>query len=157
MEGFYLDELHLYTLVKWFHILGISIGFGSNVTHVFWLISANVDAVNGSEKLRVVKKIDDRLSVPCYAVAISCGVIMWLWSWPLMSSWIIVSLVLSTILTVMGIAFGPFMKKWIKLADDQPESDRLRILSKRLTLWWISITSGVLFIIYMMIWKPTFW
>ena len=74
-----------------------------------------------------------------------------------MSSWIIVSLVLSTILTVMGISFGPFMKKWIKLAADQPESDGLRILSKRLTLWWISITSGVLFIIYMMIWKPTFW
>ncbi len=157
MEGFYLDEVHLYTLVKWLHILGISIGFGSNVTHIFWLLSANADSLNGSEKLRVVKAIDDRLSVPAYAIAISCGVIMWLWSWPLMSSWIIVSLVLSIALTIMGISFGPFMKRWIKMAADKPESDGLRILSRRLTLWWIFISASVLVILYMMVWKPVFW
>ena len=152
-----MDELNLYIAVKWFHVLGICIGFGSNVTHVFWLFSANGDMVSGAEKLRVVKKIDDRLSVPAYVVAIGCGIIMWLWKWPLMSSWIIVSLLLSTVLTVMGISFGPFMKRWIALADEQPGGHRLERLSSVLTTWWVSIALFVLVILYMMIWKPMFW
>jgi uncharacterized membrane protein len=148
----------LYTTIKWLHILGICIGFGSNVTHVFWLLSANVDSVSGAEKLRVVKKIDDRLSVPSYIVAITCGVTMWLWSWPRDSSWIIVSLILSIILTIMGICFGPFMKKWIAIAgEEKPGDPRLRLWSRRLTIWWMSIVACVLVILYLMIWKPMFW
>jgi uncharacterized membrane protein len=152
-----MSEIGLYIAIKWFHVLGVCIGFGSNVTHIFWLLSANADIVSGAEKLRVVKKIDDRLAVPAYVVAIGCGIAMWLWRWPLMSSWIIVSLVLSIVLTVMGISFGPFMKRWIMLAGEQPGGEQLLRLSRRLTMWWIFIAATVLIILYMMVLKPVYW
>ena len=152
-----MSEMDIYILLKWFHVLGVCIGFGSNVTHVFWLFSANADLVSGAEKLRVVKKIDDRLAIPAYVLAISCGVIMWLWQWPLMSAWIIVSLLLSSLLTVMGIAFGPFMQRWIALAAEQPGGEGLVSLSRRLTIWWICIVATVLIVLYLMVWKPVIW
>jgi len=148
----------IYFGLKWLHVVAACIGFGSNVTHLFWLCSANVDGVSGAEKLRLVKKIDDRLAVPAYVVAIGAGIAMWLWQWPTGSSWIVASLVLSTALAGMGIAFGPFMYQWIRLAAEQrPGEPQLALLSRRLTIWWGSITASVLVILYLMVWKPVLW
>jgi len=147
-----------YLLLKWMHVVSACIAFGSNVTHFFWILSANRDPVNGANILRVVKVIDDRLAVPAYVVTILCGATMWLWQWPFASSWIWASLVLSTILTVMGISFGPFMKRWIQLAKDpSPENQPLLTLARRLTIWWGSIAVSVIVIFYMMVWKPALW
>ncbi len=148
----------LYTSLKWLHVVAACVAFGSNVTHFFWLISANANPVTRAEKLRVVKKIDDRLAVPAYVVTIACGAVMWLWTWPTNTSWIIFSLVLSLLLTAMGISFGPFMKKWIRLAEDQTPGNRtLLTLARRLTIWWAAISASVLIILYLMIWKPALW
>ena len=150
--------MELYIGLKWLHVVGACIGFGSNVAHLFWLMSANVDTVSGAEKLRVVKKIDDFLSVPAYVVAIGCGIAMWLLHWPIYTSWIIVSLVLSTILTIMGISFGPFMKKWIRMAGEHaPGEGPLGVMARRLTIWWAFIVLSVFVILYLMISKPMLW
>jgi uncharacterized membrane protein len=134
------------------------VAFGSNVTHLFWLFSANGDPISGAEKLRVVKIIDDRLAVPSYVITIGAGIAMWLWQWPAGTSWIVASLALSVVLAAMGIAFGPFMYRWIRLAAEQPPGEpRLALLSRRLTIWWGAITFSVLVILYLMIWKPTLW
>ena len=106
----------------------------------------------------LVKKIDDRLAVPSYAITGVCGITMWLWQWPTWSPWIITSLVIFTVLTIMGIAFGPFMHKWIALAKDQsPDNQPLFILNRRLTIWWGGICIGAVVILYLMIWKPILW
>ncbi len=148
----------LYVSLKWLHIVSACIAFGSNVTHMFWIISANGDPVNRANILRLVKKIDDRLAVPSYVITGTCGIAMWLWQWPLYAPWIIVSLVLFTILTVMGISFGPFMLRWICLAGDQsPDNRPLITLAPRLTIWWGCISVGVVVIFYLMVWKPALW
>ena len=148
----------VYIGLKWLHIVAVCVAFGSNITHVFWIIAANRDAVHRANILRLVKKIDDRLAVPTWALATVCGVTMWLWQWPVNSSWIIVSLIVTVILTVMGITFGPFMYKWIALAKDpDPENQRLKDLSRRLTAWWIGITVATFFVLYLMVFKPALW
>jgi len=148
----------VYIGLKWLHIVSICIAFGSNVTHIFWIVAANRDPVHRANILRLIKKIDDRLAVPAWVVATICGVVMWLWQWPVNSSWIIVSLVLTAILTIMGISFGPFMYKWIDLAKD-PSADNqpLSTLSRRLTIWWICISAAVFFVLYLMVFKPVLW
>ena len=83
---------------------------------------------------------------------------MWFWQWPTNTSWVIVSLVLTLLLSGMGIAFGPFMYKWIGLAkisssDNQP----LVTLSRRLTIWWIGISAMVFFVLYLMVFMPALW
>jgi len=148
----------VYIGLKWLHVVAACVAFGSNVTHFFWLISANRDPVNRANILRVVKKVDDRLAVPAYVVTIACGATMWLWRWPVDTPWVIVSLILSVILTVMGISFGPFMKRWIRLAKEPVGADRsLLTLAHRLTTWWAGISISVLIILYLMVWKPELW
>ena len=66
----------IYLSLKWLHIASACIGFGSNVTHIFWLLAANADPVHGSNILRLIKKIDDRLAVPAYIVTTICGTAM---------------------------------------------------------------------------------
>ena len=148
----------VYISLKWLHIASVCIAFGSNVTHIFWIVAANHDAAHRANILRLVKKIDDRLAVPAWVVATICGAVMWLWQWPVNSSWIIVSLVLTVILTSMGLAFGPFMYKWIGLAkDSSPDNQTLMTLSRRLTIWWVGITAATVVVLYLMVFKPSLW
>ena len=148
----------MYFSIKWLHIIGACIGFGSNMTHLFWLMSANQDPINRANILRVVKKVDDLLAVPSYIVTIGAGMTMWLWKWPYNTSWIILSLFLSTILTLMGISFGPFMKRWISIAKETDgDSPKLNKWSRRLTIWWACISVSVFVIIFLMVRKPMIW
>ena len=148
----------IYLSLKWLHIASACIGFGSNVTHIFWLLAANADPVHGSNILRLIKKIDDRLAVPSYIVATICGTTMWLSLWPTNTPWIIVSLVLTLVLAAIGTDYGPFMKKWIRLTAQQPPDHRqIAALSRGLTFSWIGITVSVFVVLYLMVWKPILW
>lgn len=145
-----------YLVLKWLHIAAASIAFGSNVTHFFWLLSANRDPANRANILRLVKRIDDRLAVPAYVVAILCGAVMWYWRWPADSSWAVLSLVLTLILAAMGTAYGPFMKRWIRQAQAHADSGALP-LTRVLTFGWAAISVSVFVILYLMVWKPSLW
>jgi len=152
--------VEFYIFLKWLHIFTAAVAFGSNLTHLFWLIAANAkdnDAAHRSDILRLVKKIDDRLAVPSYAIMVACGASMWIMHWPLNSSWIIVSLILTTIITIMGISFGPFMNRWVRMAREEPTGVRLLTWSRRLTIWWAAICVSVPVILYFMVFKPTLW
>ena len=148
----------IYLSLKWLHVASACIGFGSNVTHIFWLLAANADPVHGSNILRLIKKIDDRLAVPAYVVTTICGAAMWLSLWPTNTPWIVVSLVVTLILATMGTVYGPFMKKWIRLtAAVNPDLQQIAGLSRLLTTAWIGITVSVFGVLYLMIWKPLLW
>jgi uncharacterized membrane protein len=148
----------IYLSLKWLHIASGCIGFGSNVTHIFWLLAANADPVHSSNILRLIKKIDDRLAVPAYIIMTICGTIMWLSLWPTNTPWIIVSLVLTLILAAMGTAYGPLMKKWIRLTAQQPRvQQQIAGLARGLTITWIGITVSVFVVLYLMVWKPVLW
>lgn len=148
----------MYFSLKWLHIVGACIGFGSNVTHLFWILSANRDPANRANILRLVKKIDDYMAIPAYIVTIGAGMTMWLWKWPTNTPWIVASLILSAVLTFMGISYGPFMKKWIRMARERPgDIARLTVFARRLTIWWAGIAASVFVIIYLMVRKPMLW
>ena len=65
----------MYFSIKWLHIVGACIGFGSNMTHLFWLLAANGDSENRANILRLVKKIDDYMAVPAWAVTVMAGAV----------------------------------------------------------------------------------
>lgn len=147
-----------YLGLKWLHLVAACVAFGSNITHIFWLVSAQGDPVNRARILKTIKTIDDRLSVPAYVVTILAGAVMWLWRWPLDASWVIASIVLTALLAVMGILYGPVMKKWIRLAEARPWGDEeLAALARNLIFWWAVISLSVLVILYLMVRKPALW
>ena len=148
----------IYSNLKYIHVIAAAIAFGSNVAHLFWLFSVSTDRSASSEKLRVIKKIDDRLSVPAYIVAISCGVVMWIWRWPINTSWLILSAVLAAAMTCVGIRLSSPITAWRRVsAQDQIEPDRITLLGSRVKLTWGAILVGVLIVFYLMIRKPTIW
>jgi len=150
--------VEVYLGIKWLHIICACIGFGSNVTHMFWILAANRDPVHRANILRLVKKIDDLMAVPAYIVAVTCGSIMWFWQWPGNSSWLIASVILTAFLAISGIIYGPFMKKWIRLATDEPGDTRsLPVLTRRLTWVWAGITGSAFMILFLMVRKPMLW
>ena len=150
--------VELYLAIKWLHIICASIGFGSNVTHMFWILAANRDGAHRANILRLVKKIDDLMAVPSYIVAVTCGAIMWFWQWPGNSSWLIASVILTSVLAISGIIYGPFMKRWIRLAREEPaNTTSLPVLSRRLTWLWAGITGSAFMILFLMVRKPTLW
>lgn len=148
----------LYFALKWLHIATAAIAFGSNVTHFFWLVAANNDPVHRANILRLVKTIDDRMAVPCYAVTVMCGLAMWLWQWPGGAPWLVVSLCMTVLLSVMGICFGPCMRRWIRAAGNPPADLReLVTMQRRLTCWWAAIALSVPGILLLMVRKPALW
>lgn len=147
-----------YLGLKWLHIVAACVAFGSNVTHIFWLLSAQRDPASRARILKTIKTIDDRLAVPAYVVTILAGAIMWLWHWPPDAAWVIVSIVLTSLLAVMGILYGPVMKKWILLAEARPWGDpELAAIARSLIFWWAVISLSVLVILYLMVRKPALW
>ena len=150
--------VELYLGVKWLHILCACIGLGSNITHMFWILAANRDPVHRANTLRLVKKIDDLMAVPSYVVAVAAGTTMWMWQWPTNTSWIIASVILTAVLAIGGIAYGPFMHRWVRLARENPENTQeLPVLSRRLTISWGAITASALIILFLMVRKPMLW
>lgn len=150
--------VEVYLAIKWLHIICACIGFGSNVTHMFWILAANRDPVHRANILRLVKKIDDLMAVPSYIVAVACGSIMWFWQWPGNSSWLIASVILTAVLATSGIIYGPFMKKWIRLAREEKENGQsLATYQRRLTWMWGGITASAFVILFLMVRKPMLW
>ena len=67
-------------------------------------------------------------------------------------------MILTAILAITGICYGPFMKKWIRLAREEPTNDTsLPVLERRLTWLWAGITGSAFLVLFLMVRKPMLW
>ena len=147
-----------YMFLKWTHIISVIIALGSNITHFFWILAANNDPINRANILRLVKKIDDLMAVPCYVLAGAAGIAMWLMAWPTTESWIVVSLVLFVISSIWGITFDKPVKNWIRMARwPDKYGSTLENHGQTLTRRWFGIVSIAFIILLLMVFKPNFW
>ncbi len=146
-----------YLLLKWLHILSAAVGFGSNVSHFFWLRAAaqDHDRARGAVLLATVKRIDDRVAVPAYAAMVVCGVWMWGLGWPARTGWLLAAAALTGTLTMLGIAYGPRLSHWAAMPPAAAGADRRRYAARMLAVW-AAITLTVPLILCLMVWKPGF-
>jgi uncharacterized membrane protein len=146
-----------YLFLKWLHILSAAVGFGSNVTHFFWLRAAvhDHDRTRGATLLALVKRIDDRVAVPAYISTVVCGAWMWLLSWPALTGWLLAAAVLTAIPTLLGIAYGHRFTQWAAILPALPAPAGCRHAARMLR-GWAAITLAVPLILVLMVWKPDF-
>ena len=146
-----------YLLLKWLHILFAAVGFGSNVSHFFWLRAAaqDHDRARRAVLLATVKRIDDRVAVPAYAAMVVCGVWMWALGWSAKTGWLLAASVLTGILTILGIACGPPLRHWAAMPLTTAAEARRRCAVLMLGAW-AAITLTVPLILFLMVWKPGF-
>lgn len=149
----------LYTILKFIHIVSAIVALGVNITYPLWFSRARKKPEALVFTLRTVKFIDEWIAVPAYVLLFPSG--WWLSSlagWSLTTPWILTSLILYAILSIVGLGvFTPALKKQIAIAENPgPDTAEYRKISHRTNTMSIALNTMALVIIFLMVAKPAF-
>lgn len=152
--------MSLYLILKYVHILSAIIAFGANITYALWLTRAEKKPDALPFTLSTIKIMDDWIANPAYILLFPTG--WWMASianWPLTTPWILTSLILYAVLSIVGLAiYSPVLKKQIALAESVgPAALEYKKISIRSNAIGIVLNVLVLIVIYLMVAKPGLW
>jgi uncharacterized membrane protein len=149
-----------YLILKLLHVLAAIVAVGSNVTYGIWIASASRDGTTLPFTLKVIKRIDDRMSNPAYGLLLVTGVTMMLvGGMPIATSWLVTAFVLYVALVFVGVlGYTPTLKAQIALLERGGRGSKEYLAAaNRGQRLGIVIGVLVLLIILLMVMKPTLW
>lgn len=149
-----------FEILKWFHIVLVIIATGANATYAIWIQRGTIDKTALPYTLRGVKLIDDRVANPAYVLVLLTGLGMVLTAnIELSRPWILLSIILwfaGLLIAVFG--YTPTLRKQIAEAEaGGADSEGYQATAWRGTVLGIVLGVMVLFIIYLMVFKPALW
>lgn len=150
----------LYLIFKWLHILSAILALGSNLTYRFWLSRAARFPETMVYTLRSIQALDRALANRGYAALFVTGIMMFiLGHWPLTTSWLVIALVLyGTVAALGAFIFAPALRKQIQLAEESGvDSGEYRAVAQRTAQLGMLTIAIVIFIVFLMVFKPRFW
>ena len=149
-----------YLFLKWLHILSAITALGANLTYILWLrLAANAPESAGFA-LKGIRFVDRRLANPAYLLVLATGIGMLLLSGlPWTTPWVLTSIILYVLVALAGFRlYAPLMRQQRELAQSPgPESPEYQAVAKRAQLIWALIAVVVVFIVYLMTYKPALW
>ena len=150
----------LFEVLKWFHIVLVIVAVGANATYAIWIQRGTIDKGALPYTLRGVKWIDDRVANPAYVLVLLTGLGMVLTAdMELTTPWILLSVILwfvGLLLAVFG--YTPTLRRQIAAAESSGAgSEEYTAVAWRGTVLGIVLGVMVLFIIYLMVFKPALW
>ena len=150
----------LFEVLKWFHILLVIIAVGANGMYAVWIQRGTIDKTALSFTLRGVKFIDDRIANPAYVLVLLTGLGMVLTAdIELTTPWILLSVILwfvGLLLAVFG--YTPTLRNQIAAAESHGAgSEEYTAVAWRGTVLGIVLGVMVLFVLYLMVFKPALW
>ncbi|MDL1945055.1 DUF2269 family protein [Chloroflexi bacterium CFX2] len=148
-----------YTILKYIHIVSAIVALGVNITYPLWFYRARKKSEALVFTLRTVKFIDEWFAVPAYVLLFPSG--WWLASlagWSLTTPWILTSLLLYALLSIVGLGvFTPALKKQIAIAENPgPDTAEYQKISHRTITISVALNALVLVVIFLMVAKPVF-
>lgn len=148
-----------YAILKYIHIVLAISALGINITYPFWFSRAREKKGALVFTLHTLKFIDEWIAVPAYVLLFPSG--WWLASlagWPLTTPWILTSLGLYALLSIVGLGvFTPALKKQIAIAENTGlDTSEYRKISYRTNAASIALNILAYVIIFLMVAKPTF-
>lgn len=150
----------LFEVLKWFHILLVIVAVGANATYAIWIQRGTIDKGALSYSLRGVQFLDSRISNPAYVLILLTGVGMVLTAnIPLTTPWILLSIILWFAGLLLGVfGYTPTLRKQIAAAESHGAgSPEYTAVAWRGTVIGIVLGVILLFILYLMVFKPTLW
>ncbi len=150
----------LFLLVKYVHVLSAITAVGANITYGIWITQASRQPAVLPFVLRNIKRIDDWVANPLYALLLLTGLTMaFLLPLPLTTPWLTTALILYAIATLLGMAiFVPVFRRRVRLLETQGlDSPDYRAAANQSTLLGIVVGIIVLAIVFMMVVKPPLW
>ncbi|MBO0684351.1 MAG: DUF2269 family protein [Candidatus Dormibacteraeota bacterium] len=148
----------LYTTLKLIHILLAITAVGFNLSYTVWLMrSQKLPKEITTFALRGVKFMDDRIANPAYALLLVSGLLMvFTGPWQLTTRWIEIAIGAFVVLVLVGgLGYTPALRNQIRaLESDGPNSQAYLAASRRQTIFAIALAPVVVFILYLMVFKP---
>jgi uncharacterized membrane protein len=150
----------LYIILKYIHILSAIAALGVNLTYAVWFARARNKPETLSFTLQTIKIIDDWIATPAYVLLLPSG--WWLTSlagWPLTTPWILSSLILYTVLSIIGLGiYTPTLNKQIVIAESLgPDAPEYKRVSQSSNTTSTGLNLLALVIIFLMVAKPALW
>ncbi|MFN2483668.1 MAG: DUF2269 family protein [Candidatus Limnocylindria bacterium] len=152
--------MDLYDVLKFVHILLVTIAVGFNASYGIWLARASSQdgAAHLSHVLRGIKFLDDRFANPAYALLLATGLAMvFVGSIPLTTFWILTALALYVAVIVVGLGFyTPLLRRQLAVLEASgADSAEYGAVSARARVVGIVTGALVLIIVFLMVVKPT--
>jgi len=150
----------LFEVLKWFHVVLTIVAVGANATYAVWIQRGTADKGALPFSLRGIQFLDSRIANPAYVLILLTGLGMVLTTdIPLTTPWILLSLILWFVGLLLGVfGYTPTLRKQIVEAEKGgPDSEDYKAVAWRGTVLGIVLGVEVLFIIYLMVFKPTLW
>ena len=150
----------MFDVLKWFHIVLVIVAVGANATYAVWIQRGTIDKTGLPFALKGVRFIDSRISSPAYLLVLLTGIGMVLTAdLELTTPWILLSIILWFVGMLLGVfGYTPTLRKQLEAAERSGAgSEEYTAIAWRGT--WLGIVLGVivLFILYLMVFKPALW
>ena len=150
----------LYLTFKWVHILLTIIAVGANISYAVWIQRATIDKGALPFTLRGIRLIDARIANPAYFLILVTGISMVLvGGLSLTTPWILLALILWLLGVLLGVfGYTPTLREQISLAENEgADGEGYKAVAWRGTYLGIALGVLVLFILYLMVFKPALW
>jgi len=150
----------LFDVLKWFHIVLAITAVGATATYAVWIQRGTIDKGALPFSLRGVQFIDSKIANPSFVLILLTGIGMVLTAdMALDTPWILLSIILWFVGLLLGIfGYTPTLRRQIVEAEKGgPDSEDYKAVAWRGMVLGIVMGVIVLFIIYLMVFKPALW
>lgn len=144
----------------WFalaHVLSAIVALGGNVGYVFWLSYAERDRAHLGFTVAGIRRLDERLTGPAYALLLVTGIVMILTEgWSVFEPWLLGGIVLyfvSGALSFFGLT--PALRAQLSAAEEDMAGaayERAALRSRQMA--WL-VVAIVTVVVWLMVVKPT--
>lgn len=145
-----------FLLLKVVHVLAAIVALGANVTYAFWLAYAGRDRDRLVYTISGIRRLDNFVANPAYAVLLATGIGMVLTgAYSFSTRWIAAGIGLYALAIGIGIAFfAPALRRQLAEAERDPSSVAYAAAARRSNLLGLVTTAIVVLIVVLMVAKP---
>ena len=149
-----------YLLLKWLHIVAAIVLVGAHITYGVWIVRASSHPEALPFVLRNIKWLDDRISVPAYAVLLGAGLVMVFTAGLSMTTpWLLTSMILFVVMVLAHLLwYSRIIRQLIRLLDREGlSSPSYQTVAAREANLGIALVVVMIVIVFLMVVKPGLW
>ena len=147
-------------MLKWLHIVAAIVLVGAHITYGVWIVRASSHPEALPFVLRNIKWLDDRISVPAYAVLLGAGLVMvFTAGLPLTTPWLLTSMILFVVMVLAHFLwYSRIVRQLIQLLDREGlNSPSYQAAAAREANLGIALVVVMIVIVFLMVVKPGLW
>jgi len=155
MDFSWLEPYHPWFLLV--HILSAIVALGGNVGYVFWLSHAERDKAHISFVVAGIRRLDERVTGPAYALLLLSGIVMMLAEgWSITEPWLLAGIVLYFVSGAISFfALTPALRAQLAAAEVSTEGPAYEATATRSRQMAWLVVAIVTVVVWLMVVQPS--